>query len=212
MKPSRGSSPSSPRNCSARPNSILRKQSRDRTWIAWVRFASVENKLPQNSDGSTLSILLWIAWIYWTLYARTSSTSSDGEQIEGDGEKAPDSVQRILTEDVSIAVAPGPRRKPDAFDRDIVRALKEVERRNRSFSKEEFLRGAARAYEEVATAFASGNRATLEALASRDVYADLAAAIAEDAVSDTRPLFVPGAFFRSRPHRARLRRGPESSG
>jgi len=51
------------------------------------------------------------------------------------------------------------------------RALEEIHAADRKFNIDEFLAGARHAYEEIVTAFASGNRTTLKPLLSKEVYA-----------------------------------------
>lgn len=65
-------------------------------------------------------------------------------------------------------------------------ALRTIVSADRSFDADNFLAGARQAYEMVVTAFASGDRATLEMLLAPEVYEGFAAAIADrDARGET---------------------------
>lgn len=59
----------------------------------------------------------------------------------------------------------------------LTRSLQDIHAADRSFNIDEFLAGARHAYEEIVTAFASGNRATLKPLLSNEVYATFDSAI-----------------------------------
>jgi predicted lipid-binding transport protein (Tim44 family) len=57
-------------------------------------------------------------------------------------------------------------------------ALQEIHAADRTFNIDEFLAGARHAYEEIVTAFASGNRVVLKPLLSKEVYAAFDSVIA----------------------------------
>jgi predicted lipid-binding transport protein (Tim44 family) len=111
------------------------------------------------------------------VFARSSTTSSSSKTIEGNIEGQQDTAQREEADPIVALRESKQSHKP--FNREISLALGEIERRDRSFSVEDFLRSAAAAYEEIAMAFASGNRKALEDLTSRDVLEEFSAEILE---------------------------------
>jgi predicted lipid-binding transport protein (Tim44 family) len=131
--------------------------------------------MPQESDRVALLVLLWIARICWALLARSSTSKATEGGIEGEQEN----VQLSFAEADPVSGVREFKKGHKPLDREISIALDKIALRDRSFSIEGFLSGAAAAYEEIAMAFASGDRRTLEALTSREVFDDLCAEIAD---------------------------------
>jgi predicted lipid-binding transport protein (Tim44 family) len=138
--------------------------------------------MPQDMDGSAIILLLWVAWIYWSIWNKITELRAADEDARKERLHGAAAGGGSATADKSNASPPkidASRRKDASRNRDVASALLEIERRDRSFSVDNFLTGARAAYEAITAAFASGDRAMLKSCLSHEVYEDFVAAIAE---------------------------------
>lgn len=136
----------------------------------------------QDTDGSAIIFLLWLVWFYWRLWHRLCELRATDEQGSKDGTDGGAVVGGHQTPDEPSADAAKFEASPEngaVEQRDVTTALFEIERRDRSFSVENFLTGACAAFEVITAAFANGDRAMLKNSLSHDVYEVFVTAINE---------------------------------
>jgi predicted lipid-binding transport protein (Tim44 family) len=139
--------------------------------------------MPQETDGANLLSLLWLAYIYWTLWSwldRMSSSDQDAHTEKPEGPSISALKQMLLTPQATEASShlPGPE-AIISCNAEISDSLSQIEQRDRSFAVADFLVGAAKAYEAVTLAFATGDRMTLKDATSPEVCNAFVSAIIE---------------------------------
>lgn len=129
-------------------------------------------------DPLTILVIAVAAIVGWRLWSVLGQRTGLERQWPKSGEApqntAPKTIGLETDRDKPKAAANNWEKYADA-DTPLAKGLASISERDKSFSADAFLAGAANAYEMINLAFAKGDKKTLQSLLSRDVMKDFAA-------------------------------------
>lgn len=155
----------------------------------------VKQKMNESMDMSTIVFALLAAFVLWKLRSVLGTRNGEERRRSSYLDRAPDGAPPRSDDGANIvrlpgaadpladkAPAPDPAERWKGFaapDSKTWAGLDAIAAADPSFAAQPFLDGAKAAYEVIITAFAAGNRETLESLLAKDVFASFDQAISE---------------------------------